>query len=202
MRDDVMDRVAPFELPLPAEPASVGLARRYFGSVAADAGLPEDVRCAGAFAVSELVTNAVQHGRAPITLRVTAMPRTLRVAVTDGSNRPPKLRSRARTRPLASDRRSGNHGRGLAIVETVADRWGCAPSVQSPGKTVWCDLSVGPTRGVTPEHGGVRAQLHADREPGSVEHRRPARPDRRRARLPSTSRCTVPASPTTTCVPG
>ena len=136
-----MDRVAPFELPLPATPASVGLARRYFASVTADAGVPEEIRVAGALAVSELVTNAVLHGGEPITLRVTAMPRTVRVAVSDGSNRPPTPRSR--TRPLRRDRRSGDHGRGLTIVETVTDRWGCAPGLQAPGKTVWCDLSVG-----------------------------------------------------------
>jgi anti-sigma regulatory factor (Ser/Thr protein kinase) len=137
-----MDRVMPLELPLSADPASVGLARRYFTSVTAAAGVPDGVRQAGALAVSELVTNAVLHGREPITLRVTPMPRTVRVAVTDGSDHPPEPRARTRRNPLRVDRRSGDHGRGLTIVESVADRWGCSPAVQSSGKTVWCDLAV------------------------------------------------------------
>ena len=138
-----MDRIAPHEIPLAAEPASVAAARRYFTTIAADAHLPAEVRDAGVLAVSELVTNAVLHGGEPITLRVTTLPRTVRVAVSDGSNRPPRLRH-APARPPTTGRRSDQHGRGLAIVEGVAEQWGCAPAVQSPGKTVWCNLTVDP----------------------------------------------------------
>jgi len=139
---DLMDRIAPHEIPLPAEPASVAAARRYFSNIAADAQLPADVRDAGVLAVSELVTNAVLHGGDPITLRVTTLPRTVRVAVSDGSSWPPEPRRRSWwQRP--STGRSEHHGRGLAIVERVTDQWGCAPAVQSPGKTVWCNLTVG-----------------------------------------------------------
>jgi anti-sigma regulatory factor (Ser/Thr protein kinase) len=138
-----MDRIAPHEIPLPAEPASVAVARRYFVGIAVDAGLPADVRDAGVLAVSELVTNAVLHGSDPITLRVTTLPRTVRVAVTDGSNRPPKPRPRVRTWAPGGNRRT-DHGRGLTIVENLCHEWGCAPSVQSPGKTVWCNLTVDP----------------------------------------------------------
>lgn len=139
-----MDRIAPHEIPLPAEPASVGAARRYFAAVAADAQLPADVRDAGELAVSELVTNAVLHGGDPITLRVTTLPRTVRVAVSDGNSRPPELRRRSWRRRPTSDRRSEDHGRGLAIVARVADQWGCAPAVHARGKTVWCNLAVDP----------------------------------------------------------
>lgn len=141
-----MDRVAPHEIALPADSTSVAVARRYFMSIAADAELPTEVRDAGVLAVSELVTNAVVHGRDPISLRVTPLARNVRVAVTDGSNRPPKPRPRSRERPIASDRGSGDHGRGLAIVESLCDQWGCAPAVQTPGKTVWCNLVVGRPR--------------------------------------------------------
>jgi anti-sigma regulatory factor (Ser/Thr protein kinase) len=139
---DLIDRVAPHALPLPAAPTNVGVARRYFTSVTAAAGIPEEVRRAGALADSELVTNAVLHGGEPITLRVTPLSRAVRVAVSDGSSSMPTPRPSDRPRPLGRDRRSGDHGRGLAIVETVADRWGCSPAVQSSGTTVWCDLSV------------------------------------------------------------
>jgi len=142
--EDLMERIAPYELPLPAEPASVATARRYFVAIADDAGLPADVREAGALAVSELVTNAVLHGHDPITLRVTTLPRTVRVAVTDGSNRPPRPRPRSRTWSSGHDQRSRDHGRGLSIIESLTDQWGCAPAVQMPGKTVWCSLRVDP----------------------------------------------------------
>ena len=140
-----MERIAPHELPLAAEPASVAAARRYLVAIADDVGLPGDVRDAGVLAVSELVTNAVLHGRDPITLRVTTLPRTVRVAVTDGSNRPPRPRPRTRTWSSGSDQRSRDHGRGLAIIESLTEQWGCAPAVQAPGKTVWCSLRVDPT---------------------------------------------------------
>jgi anti-sigma regulatory factor (Ser/Thr protein kinase) len=137
-----MDRVAPHELPLPARADSVSVARRYFAGIAHDRSLPRPIREAGSLVVSELVTNAVLHGRDPITLRVTALPSTLRVAVSDGSDRLPATRGH-RSRPTGA----AEHGRGLAIVARVADQWGCEPSVQTPGKTVWCVLSIGRDRG-------------------------------------------------------
>jgi anti-sigma regulatory factor (Ser/Thr protein kinase) len=137
-----MDRVVPYELPLPAAAGSVGRARRYFAHIARDRRLPSAVRDAGTLVVSELVTNAVVHACSPITLRVTSMPRTLRVAVTDGSDRPPSPRRRRSDRPIATDRDPADHGRGLTIVERVAQQWGCEPSVQTPGKTVWCNLVI------------------------------------------------------------
>jgi len=137
-----MDRVVPHELALASSADSVSVARRYFASIAREAGLPALVRDSGALVVSELVTNAVLHGHEPITLRVTTMPRTLRVAVSDGSARPPVRRRRVPGRPLSVDARSADHGRGLAIVEGLAQQWGCEPAVQVPGKTVWCDLVV------------------------------------------------------------
>jgi len=139
---DLMERVIPHELALAASPESVADARRYFASVASDVDLPQRVREFGALVVSELVTNAVLHGREPITLRVTTMPRTVRVAVSDGGVRPPVRRRRIPGRPLSVDAGSADHGRGLAIVEGLSQKWGCEPAVQTPGKTVWCDLAV------------------------------------------------------------
>src|SRR5690242_2664148 len=61
VREDVMDRVVPYEIALAPTAASVAVARRYFAAIAGDAGLPGRVRDTGALVVSELVTNAVQH---------------------------------------------------------------------------------------------------------------------------------------------
>ena len=178
VREDLMDRIAPHELPLAGRAGERG--RRPAGTssrIADDAGLPADVRDAGVLAVSELVTNAVLHGRDPITLRVTTLPRTVRVAVTDGSNRPPAARPAAAD---AADRHAtggrGNHGAGLTIVERVAEQWGCAPAVQAPGKTVWCNLRVDrPTLGA-PAGGGARVDVS---RPSPIEEHRAAGPCRR-----------------------
>jgi anti-sigma regulatory factor (Ser/Thr protein kinase) len=130
----VVDRVVAQEVTLRATPASVALARHHFATVAGGSNMPVSVRDAGELAVSELVTNAIVHGADPITLRVTAFDRMVRVAVSDGDPQPP--------RPGRRDAQlRAEHGRGLAIVASVCDRWGCDPAVLGPGKTVWCDLS-------------------------------------------------------------
>ncbi|MFD5323784.1 ATP-binding protein [Streptomyces sp. NPDC127092] len=83
---------------------------------------------------AELLTNVIQHvgEGTPVTVRVTAAAdgRT-RLAVTDPDPRVwPVLRE-------VTD--AAESGRGLALVEAVALRWGVE---QGPyGKTVWCELA-------------------------------------------------------------
>jgi anti-sigma regulatory factor (Ser/Thr protein kinase) len=75
---------------------------------------------------SELVTNAYVHGRPPIDLRLR---RT-------GSEVVLEVQDRAAYRPRR--RRAENddeHGRGLAIVSVLADRWGSRAT--GTGKSVW-----------------------------------------------------------------
>lgn len=79
--------------------------------------------------VSELTTNAVLHGGPPIELRLAATGDTLVISVSDGSSTPP--------RPVAPRLESG---RGLALVESVAD-WGCA-DVPGDGKVVTARLQL------------------------------------------------------------
>lgn len=64
--------------------------------------------------VSELVTNAVEHGRPPVWLRLRRRPGHLSVSVHDDHHRPPH------TAGLAST--ADESGRGLAIVDALADR--------------------------------------------------------------------------------
>jgi anti-sigma regulatory factor (Ser/Thr protein kinase) len=75
--------------------------------------------------VSELVTNAVEHGAGDIRLVVHAMADHVRVEVSD--------EGRGFIAP--------GHApceRGLSVVDAVAERWGV-----SPGNTrVWCHLAV------------------------------------------------------------
>lgn len=85
-------------------------------------------------AVSEIVTNAVLHGREPITVTI-ALEESLRVEVTDGSAVSPTF---SFLDPTAVT------GRGLLLVSAVADRWGVEP--HDEGKTVWIELgSAAPT---------------------------------------------------------
>jgi anti-sigma regulatory factor (Ser/Thr protein kinase) len=126
-----VDHVVPHEITLERDPASIARARRHFIDTA-PASLPPSVLDAGTLAVSELVTNAVVHGGGTIVLRVTALPRVVRIAVTDDGD----------ARPQPATQTEGERGRGLEILDRVTAGWGCDPCVQTAGKTVWCELPV------------------------------------------------------------
>nr|WP_246315278.1 SpoIIE family protein phosphatase [Kineococcus aurantiacus] len=83
--------------------------------------------------LSELVTNALVHtgGGAGLTLRFDGAERRLTIAVEDTSPRAPHERA------MTPDALGG---RGLGIVEAVADAWGVRPGPH--GKTVWAELAV------------------------------------------------------------
>ena len=92
---------------------------------------------------SELVTNAVRHGRPAVTLAVHLEPSALTVVVTDtGPER----------RPLVPNTPHPDSptGRGLVIVDALAPRWGITPQSGSPGKAVWFALDLHQPR---PRHG-------------------------------------------------
>ncbi|MET9951589.1 ATP-binding protein [Streptomyces sp. NPDC006339] len=86
---------------------------------------------ASALALTELVANVVRHvpGRR-CTVLILREPYGLRVEVADGVPGAPVAKA---PEPLAEG------GRGLVLVEAVADRWGCEETAD--GKTVWfeCD---------------------------------------------------------------
>lgn len=83
--------------------------------------------------VSELVTNAVRYGAPPVRLEVDVDDDSVVVGVGDAS--PSALRRRA-----AGDDAEG--GRGLALVDLLADEHGVRPS--PPGKTVWAAVRRSP----------------------------------------------------------
>ncbi len=91
---------------------------------------------------SELVTNALVHTDEGAVLTATVGPRALRVEVRDfaGRGRPP--------RPRAPQEGSTN-GRGLVLVESLADDWGVRPC--GVGKSVWFELGVEPVAGTDAE---------------------------------------------------
>ncbi|WP_225850485.1 SpoIIE family protein phosphatase [Streptomyces sp. HPF1205] len=121
------DHVGAWHLPL--DPAAVAGARRTAGEQVADWGLAEQAFSAELI-VSELVTNAIRYGDAPLQLRL-IRDKTLICEVSDGSSTAPHLR-RART--------FDEGGRGLLLVAQIAERWGTR---QTPtGKTIWAELPL------------------------------------------------------------
>jgi anti-sigma regulatory factor (Ser/Thr protein kinase) len=117
-------------LELPALPTSAGLARAFVRRCWS--GLENsDTLDAVALCVSELVTNALDHATPPYELRVARGCGRLRVEVADTSAREPVLR------PLSL---TANRGRGIFLVQRIADRWGVDPT--TAGKTVWAEFAT------------------------------------------------------------
>ncbi|MET9969054.1 ATP-binding protein [Streptomyces sp. NPDC006356] len=81
---------------------------------------------------SELVTNAIIHTDRDAVLTATVGPDGLRVEVRDFVARRPRPRV-----PNADD---GTNGRGLVLVESLADAWGVQP--HGVGKAVWFELDA------------------------------------------------------------
>jgi anti-sigma regulatory factor (Ser/Thr protein kinase) len=107
------------------------LARRYLASRAAawPAGLLDLVL----LLTNELVTNAVVHGRRPVELRLADDGNQITIEISDGN--PDPLPGEAGWPPATQQ-----SGRGLLIVDNLADQWGCRPRRTPPGKTVWFEL--------------------------------------------------------------
>ncbi|MFD1656664.1 ATP-binding protein [Streptomyces caeni] len=123
-------------LGLPAHRSSVGVARRSMGAWLASWRLPDEIRDDAVLLVSELVTNAVVH---TLSARILCgaelvMDRHLRIEVHDQghgcSGLPP-------CRPGTDD----ESGRGLLLVEELAESWGTGPSRLTGGSVVWATLA-------------------------------------------------------------
>ncbi|BBC31986.1 hypothetical protein SGFS_032800 [Streptomyces graminofaciens] len=84
---------------------------------------------------SELVTNALIHTDHDAVLTATVSPRGLHVEVRDFVGRRP--------RPRVSNADDATHGRGLLLVQSLADAWGVR--AHGVGKSVWFDLDGGLT---------------------------------------------------------
>jgi anti-sigma regulatory factor (Ser/Thr protein kinase) len=125
--DDLNFIALPYTLDAPA------LARQYLRTHAQH--LPPAKLDDALILISELVTNAVQHGQPPITFTGSFNPAHVEVAVTDHGPGTP-------TASPASQHGEG-HGRGLQIVADLSTRWGVMPAGDF-GKTVWFCLDQSP----------------------------------------------------------
>lgn len=120
------------------------LARKAVARRLHDWGIPHgsELNANAVQVIAELVTNATTHGYVQgreFQLRVVWEAGTVRVEVADAcATRRPKRR---RPEPDAES------GRGLLIVEALADKWGVED--RSLGKTVWAELHTPPEPATT-----------------------------------------------------
>ncbi|MFI1709259.1 ATP-binding protein [Streptomyces griseoruber] len=153
-------QVLQVQLEIRPDPAEVGRARRWARSRLAGCGIGDDEPLAETLVllVSELVTNAVVHTGCPAVVRL-SLPGTgpgaaggaaaVRLEVVDTSDRAPVPR-------CVGDDATG--GRGLALVDCLADRWGW--NVEGGGKRIWCELD----RCERPVEGAVGGESAGERE--------------------------------------
>jgi anti-sigma regulatory factor (Ser/Thr protein kinase) len=127
---------------LPFTAASVGVARRNLVSDLIQAGVRGPAVTDTALVISELFSNALQHGtplpgeaiRAAWDLDGDAV----RISVSDGGGS---------TRPeLGQPTSTATGGRGLRIVARLSRRWGTSSG--HDGTTVWAEVQLGPQSAV------------------------------------------------------
>ncbi|MGW6732626.1 ATP-binding protein [Streptomyces sp. NPDC055013] len=143
---DLVTPVRHFSVQLSPTPRGARLARLLAGEQLRSWGMPLDP---ATHIVAELANNAATHGRVPgrdFLLLLYVVGGTLRIEVTDTcGDRPPNPQHPT---PDAES------GRGLTIVEALADRWGTSPGLP-PRRTVWAEVALPPDHR-NPFSGGTR----------------------------------------------
>ncbi|MBL3665699.1 ATP-binding protein [Streptomyces sp. M2CJ-2] len=135
-----------FTVLLSSTPRGARLARLLAADALRDWGLPQE---AASHVVAELAANAATHGRLPgrsfrLTLYVVGGTLRIEVADTRGDRMP----------ALQAPDGGAESGRGLLLVEALADRWGVVEG-RFPRKTVWAELSLTPPERDIAGSGGV-----------------------------------------------
>ncbi|MEU6757731.1 SpoIIE family protein phosphatase [Streptomyces sp. NPDC046685] len=128
------DRVVQWDVPM--EPSAVGAARSLAAKKLDEWGLTE-LGFATELILSELITNALRHGSAPVRVRL-LYDHTLTCEVWDGSSNAPHLRYAATT---------DEGGRGLFLVAQLSERWGTRYTPES--KIIWAEQALPGEAGAT-----------------------------------------------------
>ncbi|MCY0922302.1 MULTISPECIES: SpoIIE family protein phosphatase/ATP-binding protein [unclassified Streptomyces] len=121
------DRIAEWEVPF--EPSSVGAMRAHAVRKLEEWGLSE-LAFGTELVLSELVTNAIRHGSAPVRVRL-LFDRMLTCEVFDGSSSSPRLHYATTT---------DEGGRGLFLVAQISRRWGARYTPD--GKVLWSEQAL------------------------------------------------------------
>jgi anti-sigma regulatory factor (Ser/Thr protein kinase) len=115
-------------------PSSARAARRFATEALSGWGTPVPAHLP--LLVSELASNAVLHAGTPFEVAIETFDERVQVRVHDGSSTMPRWR-----RPEVD----AVTGRGLPLVDDLAERWGVEPT--PTGKVVWFECSIEDTSG-------------------------------------------------------
>lgn len=129
-------RASPRSFLLPRAPASVREGRRLLGADLGAARVDDELTADAQTVLSELMTNAIRHARPYVDDQIKVMwalaPNEVEVRVTDGGSRQvPTVQH-----PSATE----IGGRGLALVDGLADAWGVHRTDGS--STVWAVIGL------------------------------------------------------------
>lgn len=117
-------------LELSAQPTSARRARLFVGELLRANGADGATEVC-LLLTSELVTNALLYARSDVVLRVLINAPMVRISVHDDSPVPPVARS---------SQTEDTSGRGLALVEGLANDWGV--TLNGQGKEVWFEVRL------------------------------------------------------------
>lgn len=160
---------------------AVPVARSQVAALAQNLGLPisDETLETVELLASEVIANAVLHSDSPCDVAVTRTDERLRVEVTDTD---PSLPSVVEAGP------NDESGRGLLLVEALADAWGTQP--EPLGKTTWFEIRPEPS---ADDLGGSRADAPSSPHTSAAAVRRTDR--QARTASPANSRASsVPAA--------
>ncbi|MFI1074094.1 ATP-binding protein [Streptomyces puniciscabiei] len=138
VNERISTRIPNFTAQLSSTPRGARLARLLATEQLRAWGVPLDP---AELIVAELAANAAIHGRVAgrdFRLTLYVVGDTLRIEVTD--TRGDRLPQPTHPDPDADS------GRGLLLVEALADKWGVAPGLP-PRKTVWAEIHLPPEPG-------------------------------------------------------
>ncbi|MFC5958938.1 ATP-binding protein [Streptomyces pratens] len=122
---------------LPRDPESAAVARRLVRTALATWGLEDRIDDA-MVVITELVSNAVDHGRLASIRVIVSRPseHRVRLGVVDRSKVVPAMRTDSNGDQV--------RGRGLVLVDSLTGRWGTDP--YRWGKQVWGELKCEPSQ--------------------------------------------------------
>jgi anti-sigma regulatory factor (Ser/Thr protein kinase) len=103
-----------------AHPQNIAVARHFVSATLKAWGAEADTEATAVLVVSELATNAAVHGGTEMTVEIALAPELLTVVVAD-------RRRGVGDGPVGSELPDDEHGRGLMIVQAMADDYDAKP---------------------------------------------------------------------------
>lgn len=111
-------------------PAAPSVARRHIGRALSSS--PPEIVDVVALMVSELATNCVRYVDTDFTMSIEQTPHSVRIDIVDGRDGGVTMQRPGPEQPT---------GRGLRIVDELADKWG-VDAIETGGKSIWFTLRL------------------------------------------------------------